>query len=372
MDRNLQGLDHSAELAQERTHLAMSSAADILNHLATAVVVLDNSLRVSYLNQSAESLFGRSAQRAVGEEVRRLFVDPAEQASVLRNTLETGQPFTKREATLVSSGNRRLHAHYTVALLGANELLIELAPLDRYLRINRDDQHVALQETTRKLVRGLAHEIKNPLGGIRGAAQLLRLELASERLREYTEVVIAEADRLRNLVDRMLGSNQKPRFERLNVHRVLERVVQLVDAEWPGRITFRRDYDLGLPELEGDFGKLVQACLNVMRNAKEALQDTPSPRVELATRAVRQFTIGPHRHRLVVRVDIVDNGPGVPADIAERIYYPMISGRPEGTGLGLAITQNIVAQHSGVLECNSAPGRTVFSLYLPLVQPQDD
>ena len=348
----------------------MANAQDVLDQLATAVVVLDNTLQVTYLNQAAESLFGKSAHRVVGREVRQLYIDPAAQATVLRNTLETGQPFTKREAVLISNGQPEQRAHYSVERLGGNSLLIEIEPLDRFLRINRDDQHVALQETTRELVRGLAHEIKNPLGGIRGAAQLLDRELESERQREYTRVVIDEADRLKNLVDRMLGSSERPRFESINVHRVLERVTQLIDAEEPGRIAFRRDYDLGLPELEGDFGKLVQACLNIMRNAQEALVATPSPCIELTTRAVRQFTIGQHRHRVVVRVDIVDNGPGIPADIADRIYYPMISGRPEGTGLGLSITQNIVGQHNGVLECDSTPGHTVFSLYIPLEQPK--
>ena len=347
----------------------MSNAPQILDHLTTAVVVLDKTLRVTYLNQAAQSLFGRSAARVLGEEVGYLYVDTAERLTVLRNTFETGQPFTKRQATLTCNGRSELRADYTVELLGDDALLIEIEPLDRLLRINRDDQHVALQETTRKLVRGLAHEIKNPLGGIRGAAQLLDRELGSDRQREYTQVIIEEADRLRNLVDRMLGSNERPRFEAVNIHRVLERVVQLIDAEWPNRITFKRDYDLSLPELEGDFGKLVQATLNIVRNAKEALVDTPSPRIELTTRVVRQFTIGQHRHRMVIKVDIVDNGPGIPADIAERIYYPMISGRPEGTGLGLSITQNIVGQHSGVLECDSTPGRTAFSLYIPLEQP---
>ena len=348
----------------------MANAQEVLDQLATAVVVLDNMLRVTYLNQAAESLFGKSAHRVVGQEVRQLYIDPAEQATVLRNTLNSGQPFTKREAVLLSNGQRRQRAHYSVERLGTDALLIEIEPLDRFLRINRDDQHVALQETTRKLVRGLAHEIKNPLGGIRGAAQLLDRELGSGAEREYTRVIIDEADRLRNLVDRMLGSNEKPRFESLNIHRVLERVVQLIDAEAPDRIAFARDYDLGLPELEGDFGKLVQACLNIMRNAEQALAGIEDPRIELTTRAVRQFTIGPHRHRVVVRVDVVDNGPGIPADIADRIYYPMISGRPEGTGLGLSITQTIVGQHHGVLECDSMPGRTVFSLYLPLEQPR--
>lgn len=347
----------------------MSNAPDILDHLTTAVVVLNNVLQVSFINQAAQSLFGKSAQRVLGEDVRRLFVDRSEQTSVLRNTLETGQPFTKRHATLTSYGIGELRADYSVELLGDDELLIEIEPMDRLLRINRDDQHVEFQETTRKLVRGLAHEIKNPLGGIRGAAQLLDRELLSHHQHEYTNVIIEEADRLRDLVDRMLGSNERPSFAAVNIHHVLERVVQLIDAEQPDRITFTRDYDLGLPEIEGDFDKLLQAILNIARNAKEALVHTKDACVELTTRAVRQFTIGQHRHRVVVKVTITDNGPGIPADIAERIYYPMISGRPEGTGLGLSITQSIIGQHSGVLECDSSPGCTIFSMYLPLAQP---
>ena len=350
----------------------VAQAPEILDQLATAVVVLDATLRVGYLNQAAESLFGKSSQRVVGKEVRQLFVDPAERASALRNTLETGQPYIKRRAVLKSNGRGDLRADYSVELLENGELLIEIEPLDRFLRINRGDQHLELQETTRKLVRGLAHEIKNPLGGIRGAAQLLERELTNESQREYTEVIIEEADRLRNLVDRMLGSNEQPRFEQVNIHRVLERAVQLIEAEWPDRIAFERDYDLGLPEIEGDSGKLIQAILNIVRNAEEALIDTPSPRIQLSTRAVRQFTIGRHRHRVVVKVEVVDNGPGIPADIADRIYYPMISGRPDGTGLGLSITHNIIGQHNGVMECDSSPGKTAFALYIPLEQPNGE
>ena len=357
--------------SQEPSRLrnTMSNAPDILDHLTTAVVVLNNVLQVSYINQAAQSLFGKSAQRVLGSDVRRLFVDRAEQTTVLLNTLETGQPFTKRHATLTSYGIGELRADYSVELIGDSELLIEIEPMDRLLQINRDDQHVEFQETTRKLVRGLAHEIKNPLGGIRGAAQLLDRELHSLHQHEYTKVIIEEADRLRDLVDRMLGSNERPSFAAMNVHHVIERAAQLIDAEQPNQISFGRDYDLGLPEIEGDFDKLLQAVLNIVRNAKEALADTKDASIELTTRAVRQFTIGLHRHKVVVKVTIADNGPGIPADIAERIYYPMISGRPEGTGLGLSITQSIIGQHGGVLECDSSPGRTAFSMYLPLEQP---
>ena len=372
VDRFLQRYIQSGFRGHKRRGKMMAQAPEILDQLATAVVVLDGTLRVGYLNQAAESLFGKSFQRIVGKEVRELFVDPAERASALRNTLETGQPYTKRRAVLKSNGRGDLRADYSVELLENGELLIEIEPLDRFLRINRGDQHLELQETTRKLVRGLAHEIKNPLGGIRGAAQLLERELSHTGQREYTKVIIEEADRLRNLVDRMLGSNERPRFEPVNIHRVLERVVQLIEVEYPDRIAFARDYDLGLPEIEGDSGKLIQAILNIVRNAEEALVETPDPRISLSTRAVRQYTIGRHRHRVVVKVEIVDNGPGIPADIADRIYYPMISGRPDGTGLGLSITQNIIGQHNGVMECDSAPGKTSFALYIPLEQPNRD
>ena len=222
----------------------------------------------------------------------------------------------------------------------------------------------------RKLARGLAHEIKNPLGGLWGAAQLLDRQLADDEQREYTSVIMSEADRLRNLVDRILGPNGEVSFEPVNVHHVIERVVKLIEAEIPARIRFERSYDPSLPDVEADFERLVQATLNVLTNATLALKDTPDPCISLATRVVRQFTIGPTRHRLVANVDFVDNGPGVPADIAERIFYPMISGRPEGSGLGLAITQTIVAQHNGLIECESEPGRTVFSVYLPVSQPR--
>ncbi len=350
----------------------MATYRDILDQLTTAVAVVDaasdNSFRISYLNQSAQAMFGRSEARAVGVPLGDLMRDSHATAAVLQGVLDTGQPFTKREVPLyVAEGLIRVN--YSIAPLSETELLVEFERLDRILRIDRDDRHVTQQETMRKLGRGLAHEIKNPLGGIRGAAQLLDRQLEGDE-REYTAVIISEADRLRNLVDRILGPNGKLNFAPVNVHHVIERVVKLLDAECPSRITFERSYDPSLPEVEADFEQLVQATLNVLNNAALALKDTPDPKITLTTRVVRQFTIGPTRHRLVANVDFIDNGPGVPADIADRIFYPMISGRPEGSGLGLAITQTILAQHNGLVECESEHGRTVFSFYLPIRQSQ--
>eukprot|EP01132_Coremiostelium_polycephalum_P023306 gene23306-27725_t len=221
------------------------------------------------------------------------------------------------------------------------------------------------------LVRGLAHEIKNPLGGIRGAAQLLARELPDENLKDYTNVIIEEADRLRNLVDRMLGSNKLPSLAMTNVHEVLERVCQLVEAESQGCITLVRDYDPSIPDVLIDREQMIQAVLNIVRNAMQAISSQNElrlGRISLRTRALRQFTIGHVRHRLVTKVEIIDNGPGIPAELQETIFFPMVSGRPDGTGLGLAITQNIISQHQGLIECESHPGHTTFSIFLPLEQ----
>ena len=250
-------------------------------------------------------------------------------------------------------------------------LLLEVHPRDRLLRITKEEAQLSKQETSKMLVRGLAHEIKNPLGGIRGAAQLLARELPDEHLKDYTNVIIEEADRLRNLVDRMLGSNKLPALAMTNVHEVLERVCHLVEAESQGCITLVRDYDPSIPDVLIDREQMIQAVLNIVRNAMQAISSQNElrlGRISLRTRALRQFTIGHVRHRLVTKVEITDNGPGIPAELQETIFFPMVSGRPDGTGLGLAITQNIISQHQGLIECESHPGHTTFSIFLPLEQ----
>ena len=354
----------------------MATYRDILDLLNTAVVAvtavsnLDHdspTFRVSYVNQSAQSLFGISEQRAVGKPVQALLDDSHAKDSVLANVLSSGQPFTKRGASLYLPDGA-VQVDYSIAPLSETEVLLELEVLDRFMRINRDDQHVSLQETSRKLARGLAHEVKNPLGGIRGAAQLLERQLTDPDQREYTSVIIHEADRLRDLVDRILGPNDRPKLESVNVHDVIEHVVRVLDAECPARVKFERDYDPSVPEIEADRAKLIQAVLNVIKNAIAALDTTDEPAITLQTRVVRQFTIGSTRHKLVANLNFIDNGPGIPTDIADRIFLPMISGRADGSGLGLAITQTILSQHGGLVQYESEAGRTTFSFYLPLTQ----
>jgi two-component system, NtrC family, nitrogen regulation sensor histidine kinase GlnL len=342
--------------------------ADVLDHLASAVLVLDANLEVRYLNPAAEALLGTSEQRSAGASVRDVIrLETDDVFAGLEAVSRTGQSMTRRAAAFRTRDGNHVVADLTASLEPVSRhLIIELQPINRLLRINRDDQSLFSQETSRLLVRGLAHEIKNPLGGVRGAAQLLERELAEERLKEYTRVIIDEADRLKQLVDRMLGPNRELRKTAVNVHAVLEHVIRLVEAETCGAVTIRRDYDPSLPPVAADEAQLIQAILNIAANAVQALERTPDPAITFRTRIVRRFTIGTRLHRMVLAIDIIDNGPGIPRDMLERMYFPMISGRPDGTGLGLAITQTIIGQHGGIIECESRPGRTSFSVYLPL------
>lgn len=344
----------------------------ILDNLTTAVIMLDARLRVNYINPAAEILLAVSGQRVSSQHFAELFHDAHAAVQSLEGAIHSGNPFTKREAQLSLNNGHTLMVDYSVTPIGTKHthwLLMELHPRDRLLRITKEEAQLSKQEVTKALVRGLAHEIKNPLGGIRGAAQLLARELPDAALRDYTDVIIAEADRLRNLVDRMLGPYRPPNLQPLNIHEITERVFSLIEAETQGELSLRRDYDPSIPDIMGDREQLIQALLNIVRNAMQAITESGTLRqgcITLRTRALRQFTIGQVRHRLVCRLQVMDNGPGIPADIVDSIFYPMVSGRAEGTGLGLSITQNIVSQHQGLIECESTSGRTVFTLFLPL------
>ncbi|MFZ2289283.1 MAG: nitrogen regulation protein NR(II) [Halopseudomonas yangmingensis] len=344
----------------------------ILDNQTTAVLLLDDQLKVSYINPAAEMLLAVSGQRVLHQHVDGLFHDTALAHDSLENAASNAHPFTKREAQLQLGNGQSLMVDYSVTPIvtgGHNWLLLEMHLRDRLLRITREEAQMSKQEVTRTLVRGLAHEIKNPLGGIRGAAQLLARELPETGLRDYTDVIIAEADRLRSLVDSMLGPYRPPQLKPINIHQITERVCSLIEAETQGQLKLQRDYDPSIPDLLGDSEQLIQAVLNIVRNAMQAIAGAGSlehGRITLRTRTLRQFTIGQHRHRLVCRLQIIDNGPGIPADMLDSIFYPMVSGRADGTGLGLAITQNIISQHQGLIECESQPGLTQFTLFLPL------
>ena len=348
-------------------------AERLLDNLKTAIVALDRRLTLCYMNQAAEMLFAVSFRQARGTPFAQLAPGTGAMLDGLRRCLRGQQAYTERELRLRLGPDREVTVDATVSALpppdpGAEAtLLVELSQLDQHLRISREEQLLAQQQTSKTLIRNLAHEIKNPLGGLRGAAQLLERELATAALREYTQIIIGEADRLRNLVDRMLGPIRPPARRELNIHEVLERVRALVLAEQDGERStplIEQDYDPSIPPLYGDAEQLIQALLNIVRNAVQA----PARRIVLRTRVQRQSSIGLQRHKLVVRLDVCDDGPGIPVALREDIFFPTISGRSEGTGLGLSIAQSIVGQHGGLIEHRSRPGDTVFTLLLPLAK----
>lgn len=338
----------------------------LLDGLTTAVIAIDESLSIGAMNSACESLFGVSRRIAMGQPVVEGVPHLAPLAERLRRALDQAMGFIERELQLRRNGDPPITVDLTATPFVTGRLpglLLELQPLDRHLRISRDEFMQAQHEASRELIRGLAHEIKNPLGGIRGAAQLLEREFPDSEHREYTRVIIREADRLQNLVNRLLGPNRLPQKGPLNVHEVLEHVRQLVQAEASG-VGFLRDYDPSIPDVIADREQLIQAVLNLVRNAVQALAGEGG--IVLRTRTRRQVTIGAQRHRLVVQVDIEDNGPGIAPAMLDKIFYPMITTRAEGTGLGLPIAQHLVHSHGGLIECHSRPGCTIFTLYLPL------
>ncbi|RVU29199.1 nitrogen regulation protein NR(II) [Neptunomonas marina] len=351
--------------------LTSTMTKQLLDNQASSVILLDSSLSIQYMNSSAEMLLAATLRRMQSASITDwIALNPAE-LDAMQATLESGHAYTRREAEIISSAGDTLTVDYSVSCIhehGQPFLLVELQARDRLRRIEQEKEMLMRHETTRNLVRGMAHEIKNPLGGIRGAAQLLEAELDDPELHEYTQVIIEEADRLRNLVDRLLGSHKIAQRQPLNVHSVLERVCTIVKAEVTGQVIIERDYDPSIPELLGDNEQLIQAVLNVVRNAVQAMleNDIPAPVLKLRTRTRRQVTLSAESHRLVCCIEIIDNGPGIPEEMVKNIFFPMISGRAEGTGLGLSIAQSIISQHHGLIECHSEPGHTCFTLLIPL------
>ncbi|MFX4227500.1 MAG: nitrogen regulation protein NR(II) [Porticoccaceae bacterium] len=350
--------------------------SQLLNYLNTAIVLVDSSCEIRYMNQSAEAIFGLSMTKALGMDIVPILSTSNADRHALVNAIQQSHPFIKRKAEFHNALGKNTIVDYSVTPFDqddGNYLLIEISEMDRLIRISREESILATHDTSRQLIRGLAHEVKNPLGGIRGAAQLLASELDNPEWLEYTDVIAKETDRLRNLVDRMLGPNVPPNMAELNIHEVLERVSKLLEAEDNQSIRIVRDYDPSLPEITGDFEQLIQAVLNIARNAKQAISEceTKNPHIILRTRIQHRFTIGSIQHLLIARIDIEDNGPGISNDKIDDIFYPMITSRSEGTGLGLPIAQSIINAHSGLVECQSQTGQTIFSIFLPISQPTE-
>jgi two-component system nitrogen regulation sensor histidine kinase GlnL len=348
-----------------------SLAQNIIENQTTAILWLDGNLRLSYLNPAAQSLLQLEARQAHGQTILSCLPQAREFAASLNRAVEQQQVFTQRELKLplgIAEPPQIITVDCTATPVtdgsGDTPLLVELTPLDRYLRISREDALLEQHAANRLLARNLAHEIRNPLGGLRGAAQLLDRRLVDAGLQEYTRVIMQEADRLTSLVDGILGPARPSQRAPVNIHELLEHVVRLMETEAATNLRLERDYDPSLPELSLDRDQIIQALLNLARNAREAMPD--GGRLLFRTRVLRKFTIGMQRHRLVACIDVADDGSGIPPELQTRIFAPLVSGKPQGTGLGLSIAQELVHRHGGLIEWSSRPGDTVFSVLLPM------
>ncbi len=339
----------------------------ILENLNEAILLFDSALNLSYINTAGEVLFEDSARHLLGKPAKYLFASETALINDLKYSIDQNEGFFDPELTLMLAHKKITLSLSATPLLEtpqAPEVLLELQQVDHHLRISKEEQLLAQENISRMLMRGFAHEIKNPLGGLRGAAQLLELELQDNDLKEYTQIIIEEADRMKVLMDKMLGPNKVPNKVALNIHEALERVRQLVQAETADSIKIIRDYDPSIPELMADKNQLIQAFLNIVRNATQAIQNTGE--IILRTRIYRQMSIAGKRHKLAARIDIIDNGTGIKPELINQIFYPMITGRHDGTGLGLPISQSIINQYNGIIECTSTDKKTTFSIFLPV------
>ena len=344
---------------------------ELLDALMTSVFLLDHDLNVSYLNAAAQTLLGFGANQALGRRFPELTRGAEMLVTLFERARSGGEGVVHRELAWPAPGGveRILDCAVTqITLDHEPRLLLEIEDITQHRRLTRENALLAQAGGSRLMVRQLAHEIKNPLGGLRGAAQLLERELLDPALREYTRIIISEADRLTNLLDSMLGPGRPPAKQTVNIHELLERVYRLLRSEAPEGVVVDRDYDPSLPTLTIDPNHIIQAMLNLGRNAIQALSSggVRSPRLVLRTRAASNVSVGTRRHRLVASIQFEDNGPGVPVEIRDTIFYPLVSGRSDGTGLGLGIAQDLVSRHGGLIEFDSALGRTLFVISLPM------
>lgn len=352
----------------------LPNGLDVFDYLATMVAVVEPDGQCLFANAAFEEVLGLSRRSVLRESIFDWFEAPMLLQDIVGAVARNEYATSRIEAQL------KRHPHVFIDSLPvqvivtrlehADLVLIELVEVEQQTRQEREERALDQAQANKELIRNLAHEIKNPLGGIRGSAQLLQMELESKSLTEYTQVIIHEADRLQALVDRLLAPHRRPHLVGdVNVHEVCERVRSLILAEFPKGLKVWRDYDTSLPEFRGDREQLIQAVLNIAHNAAQALSDriqAGEAVLTLRTRVARRVTINRQLHRLALVLHIEDNGPGIPESIRDRIFYPLVSGRDGGSGLGLTLAQTFVQQHQGTIECESEPGRTVFKLLIPL------
>ena len=342
-----------------------------MEDLATGVFACDKNLAIKYINPSAEILFELSYDQALNESISLFFEEIDFFKDALKQAKTKQSSYREYEYFVKTKQNKTICVSFTITPIEKKDFdfIVEFSQMDQQLRVAREERMFIQQQANSELLRNLAHEIRNPLGGLRGAAQLLEKELDEKSLKEYTKVIIDEADRLQNLMNKLLIPHQLPTYKKTNIHEVLERVRSLILSEFPENLELTRDYDVSLPEFIGDREKLIQAVLNVARNGVQAmLRDKSREKMNLSfiTRAESQIVFHKKKHTTAIRLDIVDSGPGIDNKVLDKIFYPLVSGKDSGSGLGLSLAQNFITQHNGMIDCSSTPGKTKFSIILPI------
>lgn len=340
----------------------------IFDNLVSGILLLDQQLRVQHNNPAAEQLLKVSSKRMTGSHLTAVFHHLSSSIPLFSQVFETDQGFTDNLATLICIDGRSVTIDLSVSPIEIDHqhlLLVEIRQVDQQRRISEEMQQLTQQQLAKNLVKGLAHEIKNPLGGLRGAAQLLHRELDTNN-QEYTQMIMEQADRLNNLVERLLGPNTFHQHRPHNIHQVLEKIIKLVSIELPSHIVIERDYDPSIPDISIDDEQIQQALLNIIQNAIQAMGDTG--KLTIMSRITNQVTINGQRHRLAIELKIIDDGPGIPNELHNTLFYPMVTGRAQGTGLGLSIAQTLIGQHQGRIDFTSRPGHTEFTVSLPVIK----
>ncbi len=343
------------------------SNGTLLDSMATSVLVVDRALVIRYVNNAAEALFELSRNQLVGHTLKHFIANNSLNAERMQSALTHRESYTEGEVTLSFTYGKHCLVDAMVSVFDdGNEslLLLEVILIDQQRKLSQDNQHFAHQQAAKELIRGLAHEIKNPLGGIRGAAQLLERELGSDEQREFTSLIMEQSDRLRNMVDKLLGPNTVPSFKLQNVHRSIEQIRSLISFEADPSLHIERDYDPSIPEIYIDSDMIQQAILNIARNALQAVSD--HGKITFVTRVQRQQMIQGVRYPLCVEIKVIDDGPGIPTEIKDTLFYPMVTSKSDGTGLGLSIAQSLIEHHKGKIEVESWPGHTEFCILLPI------
>ncbi len=343
----------------------------LLDAINTGMVLVDNDFRVRHMNTAAELMLGISRTMAMGRTLFEAFPCASTIETQLRESRDSQRTYSERDMHIDIGKQHHIIMDCVISPMTNDDLeteylILEMHQVDRRLRISREDHLLSQGEGTRGLLRGVAHEIKNPLGGIRGAAQLLAAELPDDSYQEYTDVITQEVDRLQNLLDRMLGPRQLPQLKQTNIHQILEQVRKLVSVELGDHTVLRFDYDPSLPEVCADADMLQQSMLNLVRNAAQATAHLNQGEIMIRTRPERQFTIGPTKHRLLIKIQIIDNGEGITPEMQETMFLPMITGKKDGSGLGLPIAQTLIQRHGGLIEHELYEGNTCFTVYLPI------